>query len=92
MAATRPIIHTMGPPVAAMTALNAPCTAVAALVTALHAACAVWASFILPASWPIIWVGPPSSIMVRMPLLTPVAVLVTASMVLVRAVSPLLRA
>ena len=71
MAATRPIIHTMGPPVAAMTALNAPCTAVAVLVTALHASCAAWASFILPVSCWMAAMGPPMSIMSMTPLLTP---------------------
>ena len=89
-AATPTTIAPMG--FAAMTALNAPCTAVAIFVAVLHAVCAVLTRLSPPAICLSMATGPPKSIMSMMPLLTPLAAVVTVFMVPVSACRPLLSA
>ena len=89
-AAMAVIIAPMG--LAAMIALNAPCTAVAALVAALHAVCAFLTMLSCPPICLSICTGPPRSIMSWMPLLTPFAAPVTVSIVPLSTCNPLLRA
>ena len=89
-AATATTIAPMG--LAAMTALNAPCTAVAIFVAVLQAVCAVLTRLSPPAICLSMATGPPKSIMSMMPLLTPLAAVVTVVMVPVSACRPLLSA
>ena len=89
-AATATAIAPMG--LAAMTALNAPCTAVAIFVAVLHAVCAVLTRLSPPAICLSMATGPPRSVMSMMPLLTPLAAVVTVFMVPVSARRPLLSA
>ena len=92
-ATTAAMAVTMSPMgLAASTALKAPWTAVAAVVMAFHAAWAVLTMFMLDAICLMVATGPPRSIMSMMPLLSPLAPVVTAFMVPVRACSPALSA
>ena len=93
-AATTAAIAVMIAPMglAETTALNAPWTAVAALVTELHVCCAVETMFRFEPSFFTICTGPPRSIMSWMPLLMPLAAPVTVSIVPLSATRPLLSA